>query len=299
MDIYEEVSEVYACGGNVSQFLRDKLGLSFNNDKTIELTYDLQSGSYVDAVSTVESHALKKRYTDEMASIIHSVCPNAFSMLKGGTGECITLTGVLKAYPTKIKYVHGFDMCWSRIGYGKQYLQDNHLEGVNLCTGTLSEPPFKNDAFQLVVTSHSMEPNGGREAEILQALYRVSGQWLVLFEPSHENATKEGKARMEELGYIKNIPQVAKQLGYNVIDHFPLKHALNPLNPTAVTIIKKDAVVLDKPEYACPNTQGELIKTDDGYFSKKAMCMYPEIMGMPCLKTSNGVIASKYPILTK
>lgn len=297
MNIYEEVKKIYENGGNVSKFLREKLGLTYNNDKIIELTYDLQSGSYVEDVSTEESRLFKKRYTDEMAGIIHNVCPNIRSMLKGGTGECITLTGILKAYPNHIKHVHGFDMCWSRIGYGQKYLIDNHLEGINLCTGSLSEPPFKDNAFQMVVTSHSMEPNGGREKEILESLYRVSGQWLVLFEPSYQHASEDGKIRMEELGYVKNIHQVAEDLGYEVVDHFPLKNYLNPLNPTAVTIIKKNEEILDEPEYACPISLKPLVKTSDGYFSERAMCLYPEIMGLPCLKKENAIIASKYPVL--
>lgn len=297
MDIYQEIKDVYASGKNVSRYLRDKLGLNYNNDKTIELTYDIQSGSYVDAVSTEESKQFKKKYTDEMAKIINGITPNIKSLLKGGTGECITLTGILNAFPFNIKHVYGFDMCWSRIGYGEKYLLDHNIDHVKLCTGTLSEPPFLENSFQVVVTSHSMEPNGGREDEILKALYRVAGEWLVLFEPSYMHANQEGKDRMDKLGYIKDIHERSKELGYNVISHYPLKHSLNPLNPTAVTIIKKESKVLDEPIFACPLTQTSLVKTSDGYFSEKGMCIYPEIMGLPCLKVSNGVIASKYLLL--
>ncbi len=295
MNDYIEISEVYKHGGNISQYLRDKFGLKYNNDKIIELTYDLQSGSYVDALKDEGNRLNKKQYTDEMAGIIQKNCPDIKSLLKGGTGECVTLVGILEALSGSIEYVHGFDMCWSRVAYGNEYLKKNGFRNVSLCTGTLTRPPFIENSFQVVMTSHSMEPNGGREKEILEALYKVTGEWLILFEPSYHHASDQGKSRMDKMGYVKDIPSHAKKLGYNIIAHYPLEFSLNKDNPTAVTIIRKKANVSEKPLYACPITGGNIKEYSDGYFSQLGLCMYPLIGGIPCLKESNGVIASKYP----
>lgn len=290
----EDLKSLYKDGVNISRYLREKYSLEYNDDRIIELTYDLQSGSYVEAQNDDEKRVLKKSYTNEMASIIERYCPNPYSILKGGTGECITLLGLLQGLKDAVQYVHGFDMCWSRIAYGRRYLAKNSVDNVKLCTGKLTSPPYAEDAFQVVVTSHSMEPNGGREKEILEALHRVTGDWLILFEPSFEHADDEGKDRMRKLGYVKDIPKHAMDLGYEVVDHFPLKNVLNSKNPTSVTVIKKGAGFSRQPDYACPITHKPVVHTNDGLFSESGMCIYPIISGVPCLKSENGIIASKY-----
>ncbi|NVK37117.1 MAG: class I SAM-dependent methyltransferase [Gammaproteobacteria bacterium] len=295
MEAHNELKKLYESGVNISQYLREKFGLQFNDDRIIELTYDLQSGSYIDALNDEESRNNKKRYTDEMARIIQTYCPSPNSLLKGGTGECVTLLGILQGLDRVVPHIHGFDMCWSRVAYGRQHLSANGVQDFQLATGTLSAPPYMEHSFEVVVTSHSMEPNGGREAEILQALYRVTGEWLILFEPSYEHASPDGKHRMDAMGYVKDLPKHAKALGYEVVDHFPLAATMNPMNPTAATIIRKPRAVLAQPKLACPITHSELSVTPDGYFSIEGMCMYPVISGIGCLKHSNAIVASKYP----
>ena len=291
----EDIRKLYEDGVNNSKYLRDKFSKKYNDDHIIELTYDVQSGSYVDALKDKKNRDKKKQYTDEMAKIILEYCPHPKSILKGGTGECVTLKGILQGFKQPVQHVHGFDMCWSRVAYGRQYLKDNGFNDFRLTTGTLTSPPYIENSFEVVTTSHSMEPNGGRETEILQALYKVTGQWLILFEPNYECGNNEVKKRMDDLGYVKDIPQHAKKLGYEVVDHFQLEHYLNDKNPTAVTIIRKQSQVQETPTFACPVTGDVLTHTVDGYYSDKGMCMYPVLDGIPCLKQTNAIIASKYP----
>jgi uncharacterized protein YbaR (Trm112 family) len=69
----------------------------------------------------------------------------------------------------------------------------------------------------------------------------------------------------------------------------------NPLNPTALTIIRKDA---DRPAssfvLACPKFKTPLQKIGDMLFSSEALTVYPIIGDIPCLRIENGIFASKY-----
>jgi uncharacterized protein YbaR (Trm112 family) len=84
-------------------------------------------------------------------------------------------------------------------------------------------------------------------------------------------------------------------LGYVVIQHELFPFCSNPLNPTGITIIKKETP--SKPAtdvLACPSTKSPLHKINGIYFSPEALVAYPVLDGIPCLRVENGIIASKY-----
>ena len=87
------------------------------------------------------------------------------------------------------------------------------------------------------MTSHALEHNFGREQQLLQELLRVSCRKVILFEPSWENNTDEGRSRMERLGYIRDLPKHIEAAGGFLKNVFPLQNISNPLNPTNCYII--------------------------------------------------------------
>ena len=291
-----ELKSRFEQGENISSLLREAQGRSENTDEIIELTYDLQSGDYVKGMQENPEIAQRKwDYTAELTAIIKEFCPTPTSLFKGGTGECVTLVPILKQFNCAIEHVRGIDMCWSRLAYGQRWLAENGLDHVELAMGTLSAIPFIDNAFDAVVTSHSMEPNGGRETEILTELYRIAGNYLFLAEPGYEIASEAGKARMDRLGYVKGLEQTARDLGFEVIDNRPLQTSMNPLNPTSVLVIKKPAALVPQPEYACPSSKLKLQRFDTCFYSNEYLCAYPIIEGLPCLRQSAAVISSKLP----
>ena len=292
----KELKNKYLNGENITHILRDMSTSKTNTDNIIELAYDLQSGNYVKGMKgNSDTFNRRDKYIEEVINIVKAHCPTPKSLFKGGVGESVTLTPMLQKMQHHIDHVHGIDMCWSRLAHGKKWLEENDLSHVNLAMGTLSEIPFAESSFEVVITSHSMEPNGGREEEILKELYRIAGEYLFICEPCYEIASEEGKARMNSMGYVKNLEGIAKYLGYDVIDNIAIKNTMSALNPSSLLIIKKGQSTSDYPVYACPSSKKKLIKYKSCYYSEEMLCAYPIIEGIASLRKTSAVICSQLP----
>jgi ubiquinone/menaquinone biosynthesis C-methylase UbiE/uncharacterized protein YbaR (Trm112 family) len=284
---------LYEQGKNITEILRDEKGLQINSTEIIEIAYDLQAGSYIAGMNNPENAVQRRHYSTEIARTIQSLCQPR-SILEAGVGEATTLSGVLKHFEGDVTGF-GFDLSWSRAAYAKRWLQSQGRHNVTLCVGDLFHIPFGNNSVDIVYTSHSIEPNGGNEEPILRELFRVTRRFLVLLEPCYELANDEARLRMDSHGYCKNLPSIAKNLGYDVLRHEFFTAGATPLNPTAITIIKKD-VECPPPTFilACPRSKRVLEETGGMLFSPEALVVYPIVGGIPCLRPENGVFASKY-----
>lgn len=295
-----ELKLLYEQGNNVSALLRKEKGLQNNTDEIIEIAYDLQAGSYVAAMDSPEVVEYKKNYTSEMARIILSLAGlnssslEPMTMLEAGVGEATTLSGVLQQLTVDVSG-YGFDLSWSRVAYAKKWLNTQGVSNVDLCTGNLFDIPFADNSIDLVYTSHSIEPNGGNEEAILRELFRVSRKYLILLEPGYELADDASRRRMDAHGYCKNLKGISESLGYHVLRHNLFPVTLNPLNPTAITIIKKDCDAMPPSNIlACPKYKTSLEEIGGMLFSPEALVAYPIVGGIPCLRIENGIFASKY-----
>lgn len=292
-----ELFDAYQNGKNIIQMLKEGNSKEYNHKNKmsyIEIAYDLQSGSYIEAMRDPEHAEMKRKKCTEIANMLEKYIPNPKSALKGGVGEAVTLVPILDALSCDIENIHGFDISWSRVIHAKSFLQENGYKDFSLCTGVLQSIPYVDNSFDLIMTSHSLEPNGGYEEVILKELMRVSSNIVALFEPSYEFASEEGKERMIEHGYVKGLPEIAKKLGFKVLAHEKLTTAMNLKNPTAALILEvpNPKAPLDKPKFSCPVSKSELTSYDTGYFSKESFRFYPKIDGVPTLRSQNGVLAS-------
>lgn len=288
------LQEYYRAGKNISEILRDEQNTLFNTSEIIEIAYDLQSGSYIKAMQNVDTYTVKQLYSQELARTILSL-DKPSSILEAGIGEATTLSGVAKHMGYSLQS-YGFDISWSRVAYAKKWLEHEKVFNCTLCTGDLLHIPFADDSIDVVYTSHSIEPNGGAEEPILKELYRVAKKYLILLEPGYELADSKAKARMDSHGYCKNLQNISLSLGYEIISHSLFPYAINPLNPTAMTIIQKNSLkpTVSQEVFACPKYKTPLEKINDVYFSPEALSVYPIIGGIPCLRIENGIFASKY-----
>jgi ubiquinone/menaquinone biosynthesis C-methylase UbiE/uncharacterized protein YbaR (Trm112 family) len=288
-----ELQALYNQGKNITQVLKEEKGLVQNTDEIIEIAYDLQTGSYIAAMDDPKMASHKAEYSAEIAKVIQSL-GDVGSVLEAGVGEATTLCGVLNHLDSEV-ISFGFDLCWSRVAYAKRWLIKNGKPNTSLCTGNLFNIPFADNSVDFVYTSHSIEPNGGSEKTILQELFRVTRKYLILLEPGYELASDEAKRRMDQHGYCKNISAIALSLGYQVLRHELFPFSANPLNPTAITIIKKDPVNAPVSNFlACPQFHTPLEQIENMLFSEEALVAYPIVGGIPCLRIDNGIFASKY-----
>jgi SAM-dependent methyltransferase len=289
-----ELKAAYERGENIIALLRKKFGSLINTEEFIEISYDLQAGSYISAMEDPVYAAIVQNYAGEIARILRTYGAPT-SLLEAGVGEATTMARVLKAYGCQGIEAHGFDLSWSRIHRAKVWLARERLPEVTLCTASLEKVPYADNSFDVVYTSHSIEPNGGREAEIIAELYRVASRYLILLEPAYELATREAQARMAQHGYCRDLCGHAERLGLKVIAHQLFPVIQNPLNPTGLSIIEKGSTrTASQPKFQCPKYQTPLMRYEQVYYSPGGFTVYPIIAGIPCLRVENAITASLF-----
>ena len=287
-----KLKALYENGENISATLRKNLGVKENTPEIIEISYDLQTGKYIDAMQNEGMLKHKDEYTSEIVKIIQSLCTPT-SIMEAGVGEATTFSGVVKKCENKI-YGYGFDLSWSRVAYAKKYLQSQNVDNIKLCTGDLFDIPFADNSIDIVYTSHSIEPNRGGEKRILSELHRVARKYVILLEPAYEFANKEIRSRMDSHGYCRGLKETAELLGFNIIRNEIFPFSANPMNPTAITIILKPCDMKAPEEvFVCPQFKTPLKEVDSVMYSPEALVAYPIIRGIPCLRIGNGILASK------
>jgi len=289
----KKLETLYAQGHNISALLRKELSTTKNTQEIIEVSYDLQTGSYIEDMKNEYGAKFREMYAAELANTILSLC-NPLSILEAGIGEATTFSGVLKHLEAGTPN-YGFDLSWSRAAYAKKWLHSQGIFNSTLCTGDLLNIPFMDSSIDIVYTSHSIESNGGSEELILRELYRITRKYLILLEPSYELSNKDAKKRMDSHGYCKNLLETCNALGYDILKHelFPVNH--NPLNPTGLTIIAKQSDDEAPSDiFACPKFKTPLKKFDTALYSHEALTAYPILGDIPCLRIENGILASKF-----
>jgi ubiquinone/menaquinone biosynthesis C-methylase UbiE len=291
IELIPQIKKLFENGENIIDYLKKIDGRNANSIEDILISYDFQAGSYVKWVN--ENYTLKMEHISALAKIFAEL-GNYDTVLEAGVGEATTLAN-LAVELNKDPILLGFDISWSRILYGIKYAKGKNVD-INLFVADLFNIPLKDSSIDIVYTSHSIEPNGGREREALIELYRVTKKYLVLLEPASEFATEEGKLRMINSGYIQNLAAVIKDLKYDLIEYRPYDVTINPLNPTALYIIKKEAKQFEEHDYhfCCPISKNDLQEHTDHFFSAESFISYPKIMNIPCLCAAYGILTSKH-----
>lgn len=288
-----ELKELYGKNVNIMQLFRELGGTTQNSAEAILVSYDLQSGSYTRALDRADYRANHELYTAALARVLDRL--DGDSLLEAGVGEATTLCNTVSKLKRKPTAVHGFDISWSRIAFARRFASAFEFRPV-LTTGDLFHIPAQDDSFDIVLTSHAMEPNYGREREALAELARVSRKWLVLFEPSYELGSAEARARIEANGYVRGLPEIARELELEIVEHRLLDFTYTELNPTALLLLRKPVGASEKasPGCGCPVCHQPLAKVRGHRFCATCSLVFPVIDGIPCLLPGNGILASKF-----
>lgn len=149
---------------------------------------------------------------------------------------------------------------------------------------------------------HSIEPNGGREAELLTELLRVAARRLVLIEPTTVYASKTQKERMQRLGYCMNLPDVLVDLGADITLHEMWPVNSNPDNTAEIIVVDIVPAVRadestgganDALQLVAPASLADLEAVDSGLFSRHDGLYFPTVGGFPVLTRSQAVVATQ------
>jgi ubiquinone/menaquinone biosynthesis C-methylase UbiE len=291
-----ELKNLYEKGVNISQYLRDKYD-SENTSEIIEMAYDLQAGTYIEYMDNPEVKSFYRKRAKKLYSIIKTLVGKPYNIMEAGIGEGNFMGELLPLFRIDKPEAVGFDISWSRVACARDYLSKKGLYDVKLQTGNLPNIPFTDNAFDIVYTNHAVEPNRGKEADIIKELYRVTSKYLVMFEPIYELAGIEAQNRMENHGYVRNLKDTIMALGIKINEYkmLPKEFNLNKSNPSGIIILEKSSEKTKiNWKYADPLSKTVLKKIKGAYFSEESLKVYPVIDGIPCLRIENGIVASKY-----
>lgn len=292
--LIQKMRLAYQRGENAMASAREIIGKSENSLMATLISYDLQAGSYISAVK--KNPEIKERWCQQVANIINPLIEDKkqFTLLEIGCGEATTLRGVLEKLSHIPEYSLGFDLSWSRVAYGLRYLSEEQIQ-ASLFVADLFNIPLADESIDIVYTSHSLEPNGGREKEAIKELLRVARHAVVLIEPIYELASPEAQERMRYHGYIRGLKDVATQLGAVVTNYKLLDFTPNPLNPSGLLLLEKATIVNSTVgiSWSCPLTRTRLEDIGDVFESEETGLVYPVLRGIPMLNPSNAIVASR------
>jgi len=284
----------YARGENAMEYARQTASILGNSPVSTLIAYDLQAGSYI-AGARANPEA-RVRWCGQLANILNPYVTNDSSILEVGCGEATTLAGVLKRLNSTPKHALGFDISWSRCAHGLTWLTEN-TASADLFVADLFEIPLEDSSVDVVYTSHSLEPNGGREEGAIKELMRVARRAVVLVEPVYELAGAEAQARMRAHGYVRGLKETAEKLGARVRDYRLLDYCGNPSNPSGLVLIEKSPVTLSENadiKWRCPLTHSALVAHSTEFYSPGPGIVYPVLAGIPLLRSSHAVVASSF-----
>lgn len=260
------------------------------------ISYELQAGSYIKntyrSKDNSGSWTKKKKYTNELFNNMQNYIKNNQTFLEVGVGECVTMLPLLKKIKSKFKCkFFGFDFSLSRIIYAKKFLKRNKVN-ASLFNANLDSIPLDNNSIDIVYSSHSIEPNRGKEKTIIEEMLRVSKKYIFLFEPIYELNPKKNRKRMEKFNYIKNLKKTCEKLDCKILKYELLNFSEQNHNLTGVIILEKKNIKRrsNSKHFTCPITKNKLDFQDNYLINKKFGIIYPIIKEIPVLTPSKYIL---------
>jgi hypothetical protein len=286
------IRELYRSGVNISEWVRKHEGDEENSLTAILYSYDAQAGSYVDALRHPDVASMKSKLGEKLGSIFDDLAPE--TLLDAGVGEATSLAPVMRAMKRPPQSTWGVDLSLSRLLFASRHLSECGIEGVQFFTGCLDNIPMATGSMDVVLTVHAVEPNGGREKQVLSELLRVAGRYLVMIEPSYELGNDATKSRIEKHRYIKGLPDVLKDLGATIVRHERWGLDINPSNEASLTVVRlgnKRQTASSK--LVSPISGRPLRRLKDCWYCPDDGYAFPIIQDISCLLAENAILASK------
>ncbi len=305
-EIIRGMREAYGKGENAMEWCREYLRSSRqmaagNGLFATLVAYDLQAGSYIAAAR--RQRDVNRRWCRQLAHLLSKALADGDSLLEVGVGEATTLAGVLAEVGDRIGPAYGFDVSWSRVAEGRGWLRENSRT-ANLFVGDLMNIPLADDSVDVLYSSHSLEPNRGKEVEALTECLRVARKAVLLVEPLYELASPEAQSRMRSHGYVEGLKDTSERLGATIADYRLLDYCVNPLNPSGVLYLTKSesragSELRPAQFWRCPITGTALEVGTEFFYGREVGLAYPVLRGIPMLRPEHVIVASKLGATTE
>lgn len=293
------LKHAFEAGTNIFDLIMQETG---DADLAVQVSYEIQAGSYIAAIEGPKNTPTFRASMRQFAILFEALGPR--TILEAGIGEATTLANCLPLMSDQkkhLEWIGGFDVSLSRLLFAKKYCSTKLPENeCAMFTGRLEQIPLADNSVDLVFTSHAMEPNFGKEEQILAELLRITRHWLVLREPSFDLGNEATRQHIRRCRYVDNIIGTVQAMGLDVLEHRLWGNDFNPVNQTAVTVIRKAEKqshdkVEGSPKFINPVTR-KLLSARHGFlYDSVGGVAFPIIEDVPCLLQEQAILCARMP----
>ena len=251
--------------------------------EVISIIYDFQSGTY-----TKNSNENPRQIDAITSEIVETLCRylnKEMSLLDCGTGEATTIIPILKKLGMQSGYA--IDTSISRLLWAQRNAAAARVD-LKLAVSDLGKLPLLDNTVDAVVTVHALEPNHGRESDLIKELGRVARRFMFLIEPDFESSSTAQKERMTKLGYIREIDAAIKKNNFKILDKIPMTNNSNEVNVASITVVDTGKAKLEKSNltWVGPIYKEGLTPNMNGLSSTFGL-WYPIVNGIPLLRSTD------------
>lgn len=249
---------------------------NFNISKITRLSYDLQSGSYIESHKKMIKNKTNHPYFFENMKKISKYInnKNIKTILDFGTGEGIKLPHILK-YSNQLEKIFACDISFNRLSVGYDYLKKElkkkELSKIFLFCNKDFELPFKKNSIDLVLTSGVFENmSNNKMTETILELLRISKKGLILIEPKDNSITKTELKRMKKFKINYNLNKILKKnkINYKEDTWNKISKAHDNETPYSMRIIDKKSKFVNNPNYYLKEENFALRRRNNFFYTK-------------------------------
>lgn len=303
-ELLVEAKIAYQNGENIISWAKTRLGNDVNTSSIIQLSYDLQSGSYLEHER--QNPLLWESRMKELAGFYGPFFGQVRTVLDVGSGETNTFRALMSRVAGAAQFEQfASDASWSRLAVGRASANQDLLhEGpgaLRVFTADTGHLPLRTKSIDVIMTDHSLEPNGGRLKPLLLEIFRVAREFCMFTEPLDSLQETAGLARMKRHGYIESLEESIVELGGNIVARKVVENNWNDLNRAVSLVVEppSNGSDLQPLEYTVepftvPRTDYPLVRAGGGFFSQDCSVWFPVLMGIPIFDWGSAVIASKF-----
>ena len=275
------LKQSYDQGINLTELILS-WGMSIDLE-VISIIYDFQSGTY-----TKNSNENPRQIDAITSEIVETLCRylnKEMSLLDCGTGEATTIIPILKKLGMRSGYA--IDTSISRLLWAQRNAAAARVD-LKLAVSDLGKLPLLDNTVDAVVTVHALEPNHGRESDLIKELGRVARRFMFLIEPDFESSSTAQKERMTKLGYIREIDAAIKKNNFKILDKIPMTNNSNEVNVASITVVDTGKAKLEKSNltWVGPIYKEGLTPNMNGLSSTFGL-WYPIVNGIPLLRSTD------------